>query len=245
MFPEGLAESRLTVLAIIGTLQCGRPWAYDYVHYSEHNKSLAVGWLKSTLKSGRLQEIVDSYEFWHAYNSSYDLCDLIQSKEIINNRGAIEDFRYYFPIAVYEDDEGVIKEAQFDAMGGSYNEAELWCEFLKIDDPLAFLVIFDSCVSRLDNSCPNDVFWEIYKKMEEHPGELDLVNGGDLKPTGTRRPWIKEYFSVHKDLVFEHYPELIPRINIIQQLIDEDRWDLSLPIKIHEIEINHAIINSY
>jgi len=72
----------------------------------------------------------------------------------------------------------------------------------------------------------------------------DRTNGAGLSPTADQREWIAKYVETRRKWLENHSIPLLQRtvyrMNTFQQLIDDKKWDLPLPLRIRGVNITEA-----
>jgi chitosanase len=219
-----------TAQAIVNIFETGRVHG-DYAavtFYPEDPGHLTYGRAQTTLASGNLYLLIKTYcDAPHADFASRLRAYLAALAQRDTSLDHNNDFRHCLSKAGEDPVMHDVQDRFFDRVYWEPSEAA--AKALGIETALGTSVVYDSYVHGS------------WKKIKE------ITNAGGLPSGGGEHDWVARYVKTRREWLAKHDNSLLRRtvyrIDAFQQLIDEKKWDLALPLRVREVEITEPMLN--
>ena len=219
-----------TTQAIVNIFETGKPLG-DYGNITVLNGDtghLTYGRSQTTLASGNLALLLHAYcdangmlsDSLRPYLSAFDRRDI----KLDNNEKVKTLLRQ-------AGDDHVMERIQDEFFDRIYWEPALKSATnIGVNKPLSITVIYDS---KIHGSCDR-----IKNMINEQYGQVKDIG---------EEEWIKSYVSVRRDWLANHSNTLlhktIYRMDSFRDLINNDKWDLSLPLTVRNVMISEELFS--
>jgi chitosanase len=227
----GITElQKKTAQAIVNIFETGRAEG-DYAAVTFHPEDpghLTYGRSQTTLASGNLYLLIKAYcdaqQAHFAGRLRAYLGPLAQRDTSLDHN---KDFRDCLAIAGADPVMCDVQDQFFDRVYWAPSEAA--ATILGVSSPLGTSIVYDSYVHGA------------WKKIKE------LTNAQGSAGDGNEREWVERYVKNRRHWLAEHGNTLLRRtvyrMDAFQQLIDEQQWDLVLPLRVRAVEITEPLLN--